>query len=127
MSIKVRIITPSMVAFEGTVKEIRAPGFHGEFGVLDGHEQYLTVSTPGRVTIYGDEEKSWIIGSGFIEVGADLVTVLTDLCEQAGTADPEKTQEDLKNAELALLSAQEGSVEWAEAERMAAICRARLG
>ena len=125
--INVRIITPTEIAFEGAVKEIRAPGYHGELGVLDGHERFLSVSTPGRFTIFGDDERTWVVGAGFLEVGADSVTLLTDLCEPVGAVGVEQAMADLKAAEENLVTLQAGSVLWTEAERIAAISRARIG
>lgn len=128
MTVQVRIVTPRRVAFEGAATEVRAPAFHGEFGALEGHERFLAVVRPGRCVVTTPEgDVSFVVGSGFVEVGAGHLTLLTDHCEPAGGADRDQAVQDLRDAEQALTALQDGTVAWDEAQRRADLARARLG
>ena len=69
MPIAVEIVTPTKVAHKSVAKEVRAPGFFGEFGVLPDHVPFLTVVEPGLVTITSDggERAVFVVGEGFAE------------------------------------------------------------
>jgi len=128
MPLHVRVVTPRRIAFDGEATEMRAPAFLGQFGALPGHERYLAAVRPGRVIVTTSAgERVFVVGSGFVEVGGDEITLLADLCEDAGAVLPEEAARALKEAEAELLSLQDGTVAWAEAERRADLARARLG
>ena len=128
MPLHLRIVTPRRVAFDQTVLDVRAPGFLGEFGALEGHERYLSAVRPGRVQVSLEEgEQVFVVGAGFVEVGPDHVILLSDHCEAVGSVSAEQAREELQEAEKRLTGLQEGSAAWAEAERRADLARARLG
>jgi F-type H+-transporting ATPase subunit epsilon len=128
MSVELRIVTPKAVAWTGTADEVLAPGHHGQFGVLPGHERFLSVARPGRVVIRsGESEQIFVVGTGFIEVGAEHVTILTDVCEPLAEVDPEQAARDLAEAEVELGHSVQGTAGWDEAEKRADLARARIG
>ncbi len=128
MPLHVRIVTPRKIAFDAEAVEIQTPAFLGQFGALPGHERYLAAVRPGRVVVTATGgERTFVVGAGFVEVGPDQVTLLADLCEDAGTVAPDAAARALKEAEAELVSLQEGTVAWAEAERRAERARARRG
>ena len=99
MSLTVEIVTPSEIVFSGAVDQIQAPGVMGEFGVLEQHAAMLAVTTAGTITLHtGSETRSLVVGPGFAEIGPDQVTLLVDLCEEAGTVDAKTAQADLDAA-----------------------------
>ncbi len=127
MSIHVEIVTPTATAWSGDVREVQAPGFHGEFGVLPDHAPLLSVVRAGVVTLYAEEgEERFVVGSGFVEAGPDKLTLLTDTCEPAGEVERGPAQELLAESEAALAVAEAGSGEALNAERNADLARARL-
>lgn len=128
MPLDLRIVTPKAIAWQGRADEILAPGFHGQFGVMPTHERLLSVARPGRVVIHNaDGVETFIVGAGFIEVGPEHVTVLTDMCEPLEGVDPEQAQRELAEAEAELAQCAQGSAAWDEAEKRADVARARLG
>ena len=105
--IHVDIVTPQRLVFSGEAREIRAPGWDGEFGVLPGHDSYLALLRGGICTLVTNHgEQRYIIGRGFAETTSEHVTVLTDSCREAGTADKAKALRELvaAEAELTLIS-----------------------
>ncbi len=128
MSVELRIVTPKAVAWTGTADEVLAPGYHGQFGVLPGHERFLSVARPGRVVIRSEAgEQVFIVGTGFIEVGATEVTILTDVCEPIADVDADAAKQQLADAETELAGCVQGTAAWDEAEKKADLARARLG
>jgi F-type H+-transporting ATPase subunit epsilon len=128
MTVQLRIVTPRAVAWTGQAEEVLAPGFHGQFGVLPGHERFLSVAKPGRVHVRSAKgEEIFVIGNGFIEVGAEHVSILTDFCEPLGEIDADVAAKQLAEAEAELGTCIQGTAAWDEAEMRVELARARLG
>ena len=53
--LRLKIITPDRLVFDGEVSELVAPGQMGEFGVLPGHVPFLSVLFPGRLKFKTEE------------------------------------------------------------------------
>lgn len=82
MALRVEIVTPIAVAFEGEADEVQAPGHLGEFGVRPQHELMVLLTRDGLVKLHqGNNTKVLTVGPGFAEVGPDRVTLLVDSCE----------------------------------------------
>jgi F-type H+-transporting ATPase subunit epsilon len=128
MSVELRIVTPKAVVWSGQADEVLAPGHHGQFGVLPGHERFLSVARPGRVVIRNEDgERIFVVGTGFIEVGAEHITVLTDICEPLEEVESAAAAQQLAEAEAELGECVQGTAAWDEAEKRADLARARLG
>ena len=127
MALNVEIVTPTAVVFSGTVDEVKAPGFLGEFGVLPGHTPFLSVVTPGVVelTTAGSVQK-FVVGRGFVEAGPDRLTVLADSVENGEDVDAKAAAELLESSEKLLASTEPGSDEYILAKRDAELAHARL-
>jgi F-type H+-transporting ATPase subunit epsilon len=99
MSINVKIVTPSQIAFEGNAEQIQVPGWEGEYGVLPSHANMLTLSRPGVVTLYQKGgNKRILVGKGFVEVTATEASLLVDLCEEVESIDKKSAQDELSEA-----------------------------
>jgi len=82
------IVTPEGEAFRDTVEQVVFPGSEGEFGVLAGHERFLTELDIGEVAIVqGRETRLAAISGGFADVGAEQVVALVETCELAEDID----------------------------------------
>ncbi len=76
------IVTPYRKLLSKEVEEVTAPGELGEFGVLSGHTQFLTVLKAGEVTYKkGGETGAFAVGRGYAEVLPDKTTILVDNAE----------------------------------------------
>ena len=72
--IRLEIVTPEKIAYDGEVDSVNAPGLLGEFGVLPQHRPMLNTSKSGVVSIVdGQSEDYLVVGPGFAEVGPDHV------------------------------------------------------
>jgi len=78
--LKLEIVTPNGVIFDGQVKQVNLPGSEGEFGVLAGHAALVSLLDTG-VIIIEKEDKSEIavaINSGYVKVEEEKTTCIVD-------------------------------------------------
>jgi len=104
MPLALNIVTPTGTIVDAvTVDTIVAPGSEGEFGVLEGHENFLTALEPGvlRYESGGNEERI-AISDGFAEVNAQSVTVLVNSGERADEIERTRAESARERAERRL-------------------------
>jgi len=79
---KLKIVTPEKTVVETTVESVTAPGAKGEFEVLPGHTELLTLLGEGKVS-YRAESRSYSVNvkGGFAEVNKDRIAILADEAE----------------------------------------------
>ncbi len=107
-ALNLEIITAEKVLVKEEVDMVEAKGSLGEFGILPGHIQFLTVLEIGEVRYMKEGKTSYLATSGgFGEVADDKVTFLLDTAELAEDIDPERAkiameeaQERLKELEM---------------------------
>ena len=102
MPINLTIVTPEGRAFQGEVKSVVLPGVEGDFGVLEGHEPFLTALQVGAVEIDDGEPRYAAVGSGFAEIDGSNVTVMVSSFEDAGEIDVEGAEQARERAQAAL-------------------------
>lgn len=125
--IELQIVTAEKRLFSARVDEVRAPGAEGSFGVRPGHVPFLTLAEPGELWFKGaDGARSFAIGSGFIEVSGDRVTVLAETAEAAADIDVERARKALADAQAKLVGTQAGTPAHAEQALRAKAAQARI-
>lgn len=94
MPIQLTIVTPEGVRFEGPVDRVVVPGAEGDFGVLPGHEHFLSPVRIGELELeVPDANGRWAaVSEGFAEVTADKVVLMVDSCEFAGDIDTARAE-----------------------------------
>ncbi len=72
------VLTPDKEVFSGEVTSVKVPGTKGEFEVLRNHQAIVSSLKSGKVRIIkeGGEKEIFNIGSGFIEVINNEVSLL---------------------------------------------------
>ena len=107
--ISIKIVTPTKIAFDGQCKQIFAPGSEGEFGVLEDHAQFLSLSKPGVVGLEGVQQDSgsakdleFFVGAGFVEVSDNSATLLVDSCCDRADISLENAEQELTAAQAEL-------------------------
>ena len=97
------IVTPEKMAFTGSVEEVTIPGTEGEFGVLRGHEAFLTSVDIGELNFTKDGKKTYYaINTGYAEVTGSKVTVLIETAERSDSIDKDRAQRAKAKAEASL-------------------------
>lgn len=84
------VVTPEKIFFEGEMRSLVAPGGGGSFGVLANHAPLISTLLPGRLVLTPPEGKKQFltIGSGFLDVSNNEVTLVTETITQE---DPQKS------------------------------------
>jgi F-type H+-transporting ATPase subunit epsilon len=94
MALSLTVVTPEGQAFHGEADAVVLPGSEGEFGVLPGHEPFLTALKIGPLTIRkaGGEELHAAVSQGFAEVHDDQLSVMVGTCEFAHEIDRSRAE-----------------------------------
>jgi F-type H+-transporting ATPase subunit epsilon len=94
MPLAVNVVTPEGQAFQGPADAVVLPGSEGEFGVLPGHEPFLTALKIGPMTIRKPDGEALhaVVSQGFAEVHDDQVSVMVGTCEFAHEIDRSRAE-----------------------------------
>ena len=124
---KVEIVSAEEEIYSGTAKMVFAPAAEGEIGVAPGHAPLLTLLEPGevRVKVSNEEEASFYVSGGMIEVQPKLVTILSDTASRAEDLDEAAVQE-ARDAAQKLLEAGGASMDYAKARAQLAETAAQI-
>ena len=79
--LKLTIVSPEGVAYEGNVESVSVPGSLGQFQILNNHAPIISLLEAGEV-IYKDlagERKMKTVKGGFVEVQQNNVNVCVEL------------------------------------------------
>lgn len=74
--LKVKIVDPNQIVFEGEAEFVSAPSIHGNLGILPMHTPFFAELTSGDILIKTEKEQLYAIASGIIKVRDDEVTIL---------------------------------------------------
>lgn len=78
-SLKVSVISPERVLYEGTARGVVVPAFDGEVGILPMHAPLMSLLGKGvlRIDTAAGEQRFQVEG-GFLQVVDDVVRVVTE-------------------------------------------------
>ncbi|GAA9672824.1 ATP synthase F1 subunit epsilon [Helicobacter pylori] len=77
--LKISVVVPEGEVYAGEVKSVVLPGVEGEFGVLYGHSNMITLLHAGVVEIETENQQEHIaINWGYAEVTNERVDILAD-------------------------------------------------
>ena len=86
-TLKVSVISPEKVLYEGTASGVVAPAFDGEMGILPMHAPLMTLLGKGTLRVETAEgERRFGVDGGFLQVVDDQVRVVTERAEVMGAA-----------------------------------------
>jgi F-type H+-transporting ATPase subunit epsilon len=79
-SIKLEIVTPGGVIYDGDVKVVTLCGKDGEFGVLPGHAALVSLLDAGLISATTDDGKELVvaINGGYAKVSEEKVSCIVD-------------------------------------------------
>lgn len=97
------VVTPEKIVYSGKVDEVTIPGTEGEFGVLRGHEPFLTSVDIGELYfLIGGKKTNYAINTGYAEVTGSKVTVLIETAERFDVIDKDRAIKAKEKAESSL-------------------------
>jgi F-type H+-transporting ATPase subunit epsilon len=107
------IVSPEKMVFSGMIEEVTIPGTEGEFGVLRGHEAFLSSVDIGELNFLKEGKTTYYaVNTGYAEVTSDKVTVLVETAERADHIDKERAMRAKDNAESRLNQLTKEDVEY---------------
>jgi F-type H+-transporting ATPase subunit epsilon len=104
------IVAPDRTVVDEVTESVSAPGVMGYFGVLAGHEPFVTQLKPG-VVAYRDaagQTQYVAVAGGFLEASGDHVMILADAAEAQRDIDLQRAREALERARKRLEAPAEG-------------------
>ncbi len=103
-TIHVDIVSAEGGIFSGPARVVYLPAQEGEIGVYPRHAPLLTMLRPGEVRVHGadNEEHSFYVGGGALEVQPNQVTVLADTAARARDLDEQAALAARQRAQSAL-------------------------
>jgi F-type H+-transporting ATPase subunit epsilon len=95
------IVTGDQTVYDGNADCVLAPGVNGQIGVLAHHAPLLAALEAGELVVRaGQDEESFAVGGGFIEVRDNEVIVLADTAERAAEIDVARAEAARQKASL---------------------------
>jgi F-type H+-transporting ATPase subunit epsilon len=76
--LKVSVISPEAVLFEGETDSVVAPAYDGEIGILTGHAPLMALLGDGELRIGAGSGRRFSISGGFMQVFNNDVRVVTE-------------------------------------------------
>ena len=76
--LKVSVISPEAVLFEGETDSVVAPAYDGEVGILTGHAPLMALLGDGQLRLGAGGGRSFNVSGGFMQVLNDEVRVVTE-------------------------------------------------
>mgnify|MGYP003997384503 FL=1 len=118
------IVTPDAKVFSETVDEVGLPTSEGRMHILPHHVPVIAKLKAGEIKVHrGNVIEMLAVGSGFIEVYGDKVSILTDQAINVEEIDDTEIEEAVKRAKEALEEGKKSNIDAAEIDRLEAEAR----
>lgn len=73
---KLEIISPDGILFDGEVQRVALPGVIGSFEILPKHAPLISALGQGEITYETDQgENKLAVGDGFVQVDQDVISI----------------------------------------------------
>jgi F-type H+-transporting ATPase subunit epsilon len=82
---RVSVISPERILFDGEATSVVAPAFDGEVGILAHHAPMVTLLGTGVLRLDGHAGRRFAVAGGFLQVADDMVRVITESATASGT------------------------------------------
>jgi F-type H+-transporting ATPase subunit epsilon len=76
--LKVSVISPEAVLFEGETDSVVAPAYDGEIGILTGHAPLMALLGNGELRLGSGAGQRFNVSGGFMQVFNNDVRVVTE-------------------------------------------------
>ena len=79
-SLKVRVVSPEQIVFDGEASALVAPAWDGKVGILPGHAPMLALIGVGELSVDrpGGGSDTFHVAGGVLKVERNTVTLLTE-------------------------------------------------
>ncbi|MBG30641.1 MAG: ATP synthase F1 subunit epsilon [Opitutae bacterium] len=124
MPLILEIVTPEAKVYTETVDEVGLPTSEGRMHILPHHIPVIAKLNAGEIKVQkGTQTEMLAVGSGFVEVFGDKVSILTDQAINVEDVDDNAIEDAIKRAQEALEEGQKSNIDAADIERLEAAAR----
>ena len=82
--LKVFVISPESILYEGEARMVVAPAYDGEVGILENHAPMMTLLGKGELRLSGSgSDQRFNVEGGFLQVVENNVRVVTERAQAA--------------------------------------------
>tara|TARA_B100001093_G_scaffold288263_1_gene275385 strand:+ start:359 stop:772 length:414 start_codon:yes stop_codon:yes gene_type:complete len=124
MPISLEIVTPSETVYSEEVDHVVIPTSSGKIDVLPNHVPVLDKLIAGDIKVEKNGITEYLaVGSGFVEVYAEKVSLLTDQAINVKNTEESEIEEAMERAEKALIDAKSSNIDQAKIDKLEAVAR----
>ena len=124
MPISLEIVTPSEVVYSEEVDHVVIPTSRGKIDILPHHVPIIDTLSAGDIKIEKEGTTQYLaVGSGFVEVYAEKVSLLTDQAIDISNSDEAEIEEAVNRAAVALQDAKQNDFDQAQIDKLEAAAR----
>ena len=76
---KLTIVSPEKILFQGEAEAVTVPGTKGEFEILNQHAPIISSLKPGKLSYKAGETTQLEIQGGFIDVAGNEVSICVEV------------------------------------------------
>ena len=124
MPISLEIVTPTETVYSEEVDHVVVPTSSGKIDVLPNHVPVIDKLIAGDIKVEKDGTTEYLaVGSGFVEVYAEKVSLLTDQAINVNNTEESEIEEAIQRAEKALTDAKSSNIDQAKIDKLEAAAR----
>jgi len=124
MPISLEIVTPSEVVYSEEVDHVVIPTSRGKIDILPHHVPIIDTLSAGDIKIEKEGTTQYLaVGSGFVEVYAEKVSLLTDQAIDISNSDEAEIEEAVNRASEALQDAKQNNFDQSKIDKLEAAAR----
>jgi F-type H+-transporting ATPase subunit epsilon len=124
MPISLEIVTPTETVYSKEVDHVVVPTSSGKIDVLPNHVPVIDKLIAGDIKVEKDGTTEYLaVGSGFVEVYAEKVSLLTDQAINVKNTEESEIEEAILRAEKALTDAKSSNIDQAKIDKLEAAAR----
>jgi F-type H+-transporting ATPase subunit epsilon len=122
--ITLEIVTPDGTVYSEMVDHIVVPTANGKIDILQHHAPLIDRLNPADIKIVKDGKEEYLaVGSGFVEVYAQKVSIITDQAIDVSGDDESAIEEAVKRAEEALIEGKKSKMDEAQMQLLEAAAK----
>ena len=122
--IQLDIVTPDRTVYSEVVNHVVVPTANGKIDILQHHAPLIDRLTPADIKIVKDGKVEYLaVGSGFVEVYAEKISILTDQAIDVSEEDESEIEEAVKRAEEALIEGKKSKIDEAQMQLLEAAAK----
>ncbi len=126
-TMRVEIVTPYSLFYEGQVEMVVMTAKDGEVGIMPKHAPMIVAIVPGEIRILANGQwRALSSSNGYAEVSGDLTMIIVNAAEWAEDIDIPRATKALERAEQRLHSSATSAAERVHARHAVQRARARL-